>query len=194
MFYGTFTDFLGFTPDVDEWKVMALSSYSKKENRYDNKIKKLINFSSEGFELNLNYFNYYTFDRKKNFFTDKLCKFIGAPRNKNEKLLIRHYEIAGALQRNFSRSVNHLLTIVKRKGGKSGNIVLAGGAAMNCVYNGTLYKNKIYKKSFIPFCTDDLGVSVGAALYLNNKIKKISKKFYLNASFGPDYSNEFIKK
>jgi carbamoyltransferase len=193
LFYGTFTDFLGFTPDVDEWKVMALSSYSKKENRYDNKIKKLINFSSEGFELDLNYFNYYTFDRKKNFFTDKLCQFIGTPRNKEEKLSIRHYEIAGALQRTFSRSVDHLLTIAKRKGGKSGNIVLAGGAAMNCVYNGTLYKNKLYKKSFIPFCADDLGVSVGAALYLNNKIKKISKKFYLNASFGPDYSNEFIK-
>jgi carbamoyltransferase len=193
LFYGTFTDFLGFTPDVDEWKVMALSSYSKKENRYDNKIKKLINFSSEGFELDLNYFNYYTFDRKKNFFTHKLCKFIGPPRNKREKLSIRHYEIAGALQRTFSRSVDHLLTIVKRKGGKSGNIVLAGGAAMNCVYNGTLYKNKLYKKSFIPFCADDLGVSIGAALYLNNKIKKISKTFYLNASFGPDYSNEFIK-
>lgn len=31
LFYGTFTDFLGFQPDVDEWKVMALSSYSKKK-------------------------------------------------------------------------------------------------------------------------------------------------------------------
>jgi len=193
LFYGTFTDFLGFKPDVDEWKVMALSSYSKKKNHYDDKIKKLINFSSEGFELDLNYFNYYSFDKKKNFFTDKLCQLIGRPRNKNDKLLTRHYEIAGALQRTFSKSVDHLLTIVKKKGGGSGNIVLAGGAAMNCVYNGTLYKNKIYKKSFIPFCADDLGVSVGAGLYLNNKIKKIRKKFYYNASFGPDYSNEFIK-
>ena len=123
---------------------MALSSYSKKENRYDRKIKKLINFSSEGFELDLNYFNYYTFDRKKNFFTDKLCQFIGPPRNKGDKLSIRHYELAGALQRIFSKTVDNLLTVVKKKGGKSGNIVLAGGAAMNCVYNGTLYKNKIY--------------------------------------------------
>ena len=93
----------------------------------------------------------------------------------------------------MTKKLSNLLTVVKKKGGKSGNIVLAGGAAMNCVYNGTLYKNKIYKKSFIPFCADDLGVSVGAALYLNSKIKKISKKFYLNASFGPNYSNEFIK-
>ncbi len=31
LFYGTFTDFLGFRADVDEWKVMALSSYAKKK-------------------------------------------------------------------------------------------------------------------------------------------------------------------
>ena len=193
LFYGTFTDFLGFKPDVDEWKVMALSSYSKKQNQFDTKVSRLVNFSSNGFELDLNYFNYYTFDRKKNFFTNKLSQLLGPPRSKNDKLLPRHYEIAGALQRTFERSADHLLTIVKKSGGKSGNIVLAGGAAMNCVYNGTLYKKKIYKKSFIPFCADDLGVTVGAALYLNNKIKKINNKFYFNASFGPDYSIEFIR-
>ena len=31
LFYGTFTDFLGFKPDSDEWKVMALSSYATKK-------------------------------------------------------------------------------------------------------------------------------------------------------------------
>ena len=31
LFYGTFTNYLGFKPDSDEWKVMALSSYSKKK-------------------------------------------------------------------------------------------------------------------------------------------------------------------
>ena len=138
LFYGTFTDFLGFKPDVDEWKVMALSSYSKKQNQFDTKVSRLVNFSSNGFELDLNYFNYYTFDRKKNFFTNKLSQLLGPPRSKNDKLLPRHYEIAGALQRTFERSADHLLTIVKKSGGKSGNIVLAGGAAMNCVYNGTL--------------------------------------------------------
>ena len=40
LFYGTFTDYLCFKPDVDEWKVMAIASYVK-GNRYDSKIKKL---------------------------------------------------------------------------------------------------------------------------------------------------------
>ena len=37
LFYGTFTDYLGYKPDSDEWKVMALSSFSRKKNRYDKK-------------------------------------------------------------------------------------------------------------------------------------------------------------
>ena len=41
MLPGFFTDFLGFKPDSDEWKVMALSSYAKKHNVYDKKIKNL---------------------------------------------------------------------------------------------------------------------------------------------------------
>ena len=44
LFYGTFTDFLGFKPDSDEWKVMALSSYKfKRKNKYITKVNKLFN-------------------------------------------------------------------------------------------------------------------------------------------------------
>ena len=81
MFYGTFTDFLGFKPDVDEWKVMALSSYTKKQTYFD-KVSKLINFTNDGIELDLSYFDYYTFDRKKNFFSEK---FIICLVNKDKK-------------------------------------------------------------------------------------------------------------
>ena len=55
-----------------------------------------------------------------------------------------HYEIAGALQRSFTEIVFHLLDITKKKGSRSNKIVIAGGAAMNCVTNGLLDKNKIY--------------------------------------------------
>ena len=41
LFYGTFTDYLGFKPDSDEWKTMALSSFSKKKIFM---IKKLVKF------------------------------------------------------------------------------------------------------------------------------------------------------
>ena len=58
----------------------------------------------------------------------------------------RHYEIAGAMQRTFEKLVLHLLSITKKYGTNSGNLVLAGGAAMNCVFNGHLQKKNLYKK------------------------------------------------
>ena len=39
------------------------------------------------------------------------------------------------MQRAFEEIVFHLLKKLKTKGSKSNNIVLAGGAAMNCVFN-----------------------------------------------------------
>ena len=80
------------------------------------------------------------------------------------------------MQRSFEKMVFHLLKITKRVGGKSNNIVLAGGAAMNCVFNGLLEKNNIYKNNFVPPWPDDLGVSVGATYLANNNIKKRNKE------------------
>ena len=51
LFYGTFTDFLGFKADSDEWKVMALSSHDK-NNHFDKKIGKIYSFYNDKFEMN----------------------------------------------------------------------------------------------------------------------------------------------
>ena len=47
LFYGSLTNFLGFRPDQDEWKTMALASSSKTENIYDKKIKKLFKLTNK---------------------------------------------------------------------------------------------------------------------------------------------------
>lgn len=195
LFYGAFTDYLGFKPDSDEWKVMALSSYSNKPNKFDKKVKKLYKFYNEKFELDLTYFDFYTFDRKKNFFSKKFIDEFGKPRKKEQKITKRHHEIAGAMQRHFEDIVIRLIKYLKKKGGSS-NLVLGGGAAMNCVFNGKLDKLKLYKDSHISYAPDDSGVAIGAALYY---YKKLSKKKHVpieikHCYYGPSFSNIEIKK
>ena len=52
MFYSTFTQFLGFDYDSDEWKVMAMASFKDTNNRYYPKVKKLVRLLPDGtFEL-----------------------------------------------------------------------------------------------------------------------------------------------
>tara|TARA_Y100000590_G_C15728303_1_gene1016065 strand:+ start:1488 stop:3197 length:1710 start_codon:yes stop_codon:yes gene_type:complete len=194
LLYGTFTDFLGFKPDNDEWKTMALASYSTKKNLYDEKMKKIYKFVEGGFELDLSYFDFYHFDKKPNFYNEKLVKLFGKPRQKNKQISKRHFQIAGALQRAFEQIVLHLIYITKKLGGNSNNITLVGGAAMNCVFNGFLEQKKIYKNKFIPPWPDDLGVSIGACLLANHKYgRKIHKpKKDCPVYLGPSYTNSTI--
>ncbi len=196
LFYGTFTDFLGFKPDSDEWKVMALASYALKKNIYDKKIEKLFKLTKKGFELELSYFDFYTFDKKRNFFNEKFEFLLGKKRLKNEVILRKHYLIAGAMQRAFQKIVFHLLNVLKKKGSKSNNLVLAGGAAMNCVFNGLLDKSKLYKNNYIPAYPDDLGVSIGAAYLANSRFNKNNKRKIFHEKhnyYGPGFSRTEIK-
>ncbi len=194
LFYGTFTDFLGFKPDSDEWKVMALSSYDRK-NKYDKIISKLYKLTKNGFELDLSFFSFYTFDRKPNFFSKKFFDVFGKPRKKLDRLLKTHYQIASAMQRNFEKIVVHLIKILRKKS-SSKNLILGGGAAMNCVFNGKLDYLNLYKDNHISYAPDDSGVSVGAALYAYHKFSK--SKFKPNeikeCYFGPRFSDKEIRR
>lgn len=197
LFYGTFTDFLGFAPDVDEWKVMALSSFSEKPNAYDEQIRALIHLTDSGFELDLGFFDYYTFDRRPHFFSPKLVERIGPPRRRGEPITERHHEIAGAMQRVFVEAARHMLAVTRRLGGGSGNIVLSGGAAMNCVFNGLLDGWDVYGDSSISASPDDSGVSVGAALLAQHRFGPPGWRTVAEVKhnyWGPSFSDVEVKE
>ena len=101
-------------------------------------------------------------------------------RVKNKKIDRKYYLIAGAMQRAFEKIVFHLLKILKSQGSKSNNLVLAGRAAMNCVFNGLLDKSNLYRNNYIPAYPDDLGVSIGAAYLAHSRFSKTKEeKFFM---------------
>ena len=106
---------------------MALSSHDK-HNHFDKKIGEIYSFYNGKFQIYLSYFNYYTFDRQKNFFSKKFVELFGPPRKKNEKILIQHRQLASAMQRHFEMIVVRLLKLLKQKS-NSENLILGGGAA-----------------------------------------------------------------
>ena len=59
MLYAAITDYLGFKPNSDEWKVMALGSYANADGKsYKIMKKEFVRLLPKGeFELNLTYFN-----------------------------------------------------------------------------------------------------------------------------------------
>jgi len=193
-FYSTFTSFLGFKPDSDEWKAMALSSYGKKSNKYYHRIRNLIELKNNGFfELNLNYFNEIIHEMP-DYFTEKFVKEFGIPRKKDAELNNKHYEIAAAMQQVTEDILLHMCDSLY-KDTKKENLVLSGGSFMNSVFNGKVIKKTKFKNLFISSAPDDSGLSIGACLALYNTILGKNKRFkQLHNYYGPSYTNKEIKK
>ena len=58
---------------------------------------------------------------------------------------------------------------------RSKNLVLSGGCAMNCLANGKLSSQNIYKNIFVPYCPGDNGGAIVLHYYLI--IKSYPQKF-----------------
>lgn len=200
LIYSTITAYLGFSVNNSEYKVMGLSPYgdmNKKTNPYYEKLMKTIDLKEDGsFRLDMAYFTYHYKNRMP---SKKLCALLGGPVRKPEsEVEQRHKDIAAAVQlvldEVITRMLNHLHGKTKCK-----NLVLAGGTALNSVFNGKILRNTKFKNIWIQPDPGDGGTSIGAAAYVYNSILGKKRNFVLeDAYLGPDFSGEeignFLKK
>ena len=192
-FYSAFTEYLGFQPDSDEWKVMALSSYGKKNNKYYDKIKELVLLKDNGsYEIDLTYFKEFVHETPR-LYTDKLIDLLGDNRHCDDKFEDRFYEIATAMQQVTEETFSHMLNWLQKETGLE-NIVLSGGLFMNSVFNGKIKNTTNFKNVYISPSPDDSGLSIGAAMYLYNHILGNNVRNYTKHNYyGPEYNNVEIK-
>lgn len=166
LFYGAVTEFLGFRPDSDEWKVMALAAYAESDNRYLEPMRRLVRVEPSGsFTLALDAFEFFNHWHPR-MTSARFEAELGAPRRPGEELTDRHRELAAALQRVFEEAVAEVLTRLHERTGLD-RVVVSGGCFMNSVFNGKLTELTPFSDCYITSCPDDSGTSVGAALYLS---------------------------
>ena len=193
-FYASITEYLGFKPLSDEWKVMALGAYSKNYTATYKKLKKLISINKDGtFDLDTNYFN--LINEKGNLLSEKFYSIFGNPRKDNEKLKKAHYQIAASLQKIVENTIISMMSKFMKKYPYK-NLCLSGGVFMNSVMNGKIVEKFKNKNIYIPYAPDDSGNSIGAALfkYFSNSNRKNS--YYKdNASpyQGTKYNAKYIE-
>ena len=197
LLYSAFTYFLGFKVNDGEYKVMGLAPYG--EPKYTNIIKKnLIDIKEDGsFKLNQKYFNYTTGLTMTNKKFNKLFKM--NVRKVNDNLLQKHMDIAASIQL-VLEDIIFLITKNLSKSYGVNNLCLAGGVALNCVANGKILKNKIFKNIWIQPAAGDAGGALGAALIIfyehfkKKRILNLKKDSMKNSYLGPSYSNNEIKE
>ncbi len=202
LLYSAFTYYLGFRVNSGEYKLMGLAPYGNPETTqtrdYIEIIKKnLVDIKEDGsIWLNQSYFDYATGLRMvKEKKWEKLFKF--PLRTAESKLEQHHCNLALAIQVITEEIVLKMAREVKRITG-SENLCLAGGVALNCVANGKLLQQGIFKNIYIQPAAGDAGGALGAAqaaqyMYFNEpRLADGLNDNMQGAYLGPDFSDKEV--
>ncbi len=191
-FYALATAFLGFKPWEHEGKLMALAPYGKRNEELLNRFKSIIDFENGIFNVSNficnNSSGFLMVDIEKSIIS--LEKILGISARKNgDQILDIHKDFAWAVQHLLEKSVKQLVNWgIEQTGIES--VCVAGGIFMNCKMNMIVRENSNAKAYFVQPLAGDLGLVFGCGL-LASKEKNI--KEYNSLSFGPSFSDEFIK-
>lgn len=196
LFYSTLTQYLGFKVNSDEYKVMGLAPYGKRNASQTisliNTIKnEIISINKDGsVVLNMKYFDYTHKFRMAN--NEKIYKAIGIPHRKpTEKIEQCHCNLALALQLVLEEWFINLCTVVKEEY-DSPRLCLCGGVALNCAMNGRLLNCNLFDSVFIPFSPGDGGSSIGGGLAVSRLFKE-PVKCNDNPFLGPSFTDSDVE-
>jgi carbamoyltransferase len=187
-FYATMTEFLGYRPFADEWRMMGMAAYGDASRVAS--MDRLIHLLDDGdYELDLSYYDFYNFDRA-GYFTAKLESLLGPARRRGDALEQRHYDVAAAAQAQFERVMVHVLRAAHAATGCD-DLALAGGVAMNCLFNGRVLETTPFRRCRISFAPDDSGNSIGAALAVAAESGALPVQELVSA-IGPEFGDDEI--
>lgn len=191
--YATFTQFLGFSPNADEWKLMGAAAYGD-PGRFLPLLRPLLRHGPDtDLEVDLSYFNYFDFDIAP-MYRPKLVDLLGPPRHPEEPLTQRHFDLASAIQ---ALTEDYLGTVLHTLHRSTGETVacLSGGVMMNSLFNGRAALKGPFERLYIPFAPDDNGNSIGAALWVAwHEGERIPGDFPRGSPYlGRAYSDEEIQ-
>jgi len=177
LLYERVTEYLGFLPSSDEYKVMALASFGSPV--YLPEFQEIVQVEADGC---------YTIGPLN------LEERFGPARRRGEPLEARHFDVAHALQKTVEEAVLQLADWLHEASG-SDNLCMAGGVALNCVMNGRLLTEGPFQEIWIQPAAGDAGTALGAALWIDSRERPDSERHYRmdHAFLGPDYSDEEIE-
>jgi len=202
IFYTAVTQFLGFFKYGDEYKVMGLASYG--QPTYLPQMRKIVFLKDDGqFETDVDYFVHTAEGVTMSWadsapvmgrlFSQKLIDELGPPRESDDELTERHFDIAASLQAMYEEAFFHRLSALQRRTGLK-KLCLAGGCAMNSVANGKILRNTNFDSVFIQAAAGDAGTALGASLYVWHQEMGNPRDFVMEHSYwGPGFDESQIK-
>jgi carbamoyltransferase len=194
--YSAFTWFCGFKINSGEYKLMGLAPYG--EPKYVDLIKeKLAALQPDGtIKLNLDYF---AFVDGEATVTDAFAELFGGPARQPEtRITRREMDMAASIQAFTEEAMLAMASYAKQVTGCD-NLCLAGGVALNCVANGKILRQGLFKHLFIQPAAGDAGSALGAALCIYHGMMQHPRtttngQDHMQGSYlGPQYRADEVK-
>lgn len=178
-FYILITKLCGFDPTKgEEWKVMGLSAYGKKDDFLYEKLRSIYQIQDLKIKWKFSHI-------KTKSLISEIEEYINSSEEKNMR-----QNVAYTGQLIFTEYLNCFLNkIYELK--ISDNLIYTGGCALNSLYNGKITSETPFKRVHIPSAPGDDGNSIGAA-YL--AYKKNNPRFEKNQKTYSPYLGSIIDK
>jgi carbamoyltransferase len=167
MLYSTFTAYLGFAVNEDEYKVMGLAGYGRPT--MVDRVRRVIRRTPDGaFTLDLDYFEFHTTTERS--YSDRFVELFGSPRNSYEPIDLetaegqRFADCAASVQQVLEDTLVDMARTLRQETGLT-DLCLGGGVALNGVANARILAESGFERVFVPSAPGDAGCALGAALY-----------------------------
>jgi len=167
MLYSTFTAYLGFAVNEDEYKVMGLAAYGRPTLAAQ--VRKLIRRTPDGaFALAPEYFEYHTTAARS--YSSMFIELFGPPRSSYDPIDLdtaegrRFADCAASVQHVLEETLVDITRALQRETGLR-DLCLGGGVALNGVANARILAESGFERVFVPPAPGDAGCALGAALY-----------------------------
>jgi carbamoyltransferase len=167
LLYSTFTAYLGFAVNEDEYKVMGLAAYGRPT--MIDQVRRLIRRTPDGaFSLVPEYFEYQTTASRS--YSSRFVDLFGPARNSYEPIDLgtpegrRFADCAASIQCVLEDLLVDLTRALQRETHLP-DLCLGGGVALNGVANTRILAESGFERVFVPPAPGDAGCALGAALY-----------------------------
>ncbi len=201
-FYTAMTQWLGFPKYGDEGKVMGLAPYG--QPLYIDEMHQIVRIQRDGtFELNMDYFDHHargttmTWNEEvptiDNIYSAKLTQLFGEPRVPHSEITSKHHHVAASLQAMLEEAEFALAHKLQRETGQK-VLCLAGGVALNSVFNGKILPETEFEDIFVQPAAGDAGTALGVCYYIYHQILDQPRTYEMTDAYtGPQFKNGAIQ-
>lgn len=202
IFYTAVSQWLGFPKYGDEGKVMGLAPYGSP--RYLDLMRKIVRVQRDGtFDLDLDYFVHHAEGAGMSWaggeptigtlYSPKLVETLGEPRQPRAEITQQHMDVAYSLQAMLEEAEFALVNRLQAQTGQS-VLCMAGGVALNSVFNGKVLPSTVFEDIHIHPAAGDAGTALGVCYYIYHQVLDQPRAYVMNDAYtGPAYTNDQIR-